>query len=71
MKLVNVEEQYIEYRNIKNISESIYNDKIVNHKLYYETLVEDDVNKITNNIIKIIEDVNKELCPIKKDIING
>ena len=29
-------------------------------------MIETDHNKITENIIKIIEDVNKQLCPLKK-----
>ena len=64
--MINEEEQYIEVRDIKKIDNSIYNDKIVNHKLYYPTLVEKDHNIITENIIKIIEDVNNQLCPLKK-----
>ena len=42
----------------------------MNHELYFETLNENDSDKITNNIIKIVNDVSHNLCPTKKTKIN-
>ena len=69
MKIVPEEQQYMNVSNIKNIDSSIYNDKIINHKLYYSTLTETDSSIITNNIIKIMTDVNNDLCPMKKKLM--
>ena len=63
MKIVSEEEQYMNVSKIKKIDSSIYDDEIMKHKLYYETMNEDDIDKATENIIKIIQDVNKILCP--------
>ena len=56
---------FIRLRSYKNFKLQEFKDNIVNHELYIETHYEGEVDTITENLQKIIQDSIEPMAPIK------
>ena len=67
MKIKKSEETYLNIRNLKNYENVDMDSKVINHPNYFSTLMTDNVNEACENIINIVNDVLKNVAPIKKN----
>ena len=66
MKITRTEEKLIITRNWNKINEENINNDILNHTLYKQTLLEKSSNKISENIVQIMNDVYDSYAPLNK-----